>query len=62
MSNYSTISRIKEAIAEKNSPLCLGELPMDYSRQTSMLDVQWIYGLINVAEAASFEFAILDDL
>jgi len=62
MSNYSTIARIKETIADKNSPLCLGDHQMAISKLIPKMEVQWVYGLINVEEAASFEFAILDDL
>lgn len=62
MSNNSAKSRIKEAIAEKNCQISLGNFQVNLSRYIPKLEPQWIYGLINVEEAASFEFAVLEDL
>lgn len=62
MSNNSTTSRIMEALAEKNYQLGLGNLQANLSKLIPKLEAQWIYGLINVEEATSFEFAVLEDL
>jgi hypothetical protein len=62
MSNNSTKSRLKVAIAEKTCQLSLGNLQANLSKYITKLEPQWIYGLINVEEAASFEFAVLEDL
>jgi hypothetical protein len=62
MSNNSTTSKIMEAIAEKNCQLGLGNLQANLSKLIPKLEPQWIYGLIDVEEAASFEFAVLEDL
>lgn len=40
----------------------LETLQTDISRYVHKLEPQWIYGLVDIKEAASFEFVILEDL
>lgn len=62
MDNNCSALRIKEAIVENNLQLNLGNLQSNISKYIPRLEPQWVYGLVNVEEAASFEFAILEDL
>ncbi|WP_047450383.1 hypothetical protein [Alistipes sp. ZOR0009] len=40
----------------------LGNIQIDLTRYVHKLEPLWIYGLVDIEEAASFEFVVLEDL
>jgi|GEM_PF-5632289 hypothetical protein len=54
--------KLTDKVSQLNPMGYIENLHADISRFLPQIEPQWIYGLVNIEEAASFQFVVLEDL